>query len=464
MKFKHLIVVSLILAILTIGVVSASEDVACNDTLSESSADDGIITETAPESSDDVVSQSDDVDEDVLSYSDEEPVIGADNDPKDVLGDYSSGGVEIVINNYMDISDKYGELGYVYDDGGLKGTITVNIDGTKVFSKKFTNGNRYSYYIDTGDLDLKKIGYGYHNVKITYNDGKDKSDSRKVNFVAIPEVDYPSKISVGENNGISIKGEKGFEGTATIYNRTITGHNEYNEPTYSKGNALVTVKITDGFGWIPLNTLTNGSYNLQLEYTFGTYEDVQTFNIEVRKNSDGFVSSLSKTTITFGKSITAKLTGPKAEGYANIYVDNKYFKSVRFNFGVMEETIQELSVGKHLVTISYYDYDSDLFYSKTYNVVVNHDIKLKLPKVKVKKSAKKLTIKATLKIDGKAAKKTKVKFKFNNKKYTAKTDSQGVAKITIKKKILKKLKKGKKVQYEVSYGGKTVKQKVKVKK
>ena len=72
-------------------------------------------------------------------------------------------------------------------------------------------------------------------------------------------------------------------------------------------------------------------------------------------------------------------------------------------------------------------------------------------------------IKATLKINGKAVKGKKLKFKFNKKTYTAKTNRKGVAKITIKKKVLKKLKVGKKVKIQVSYGKKTVKQKVKVK-
>ena len=90
-------------------------------------------------------------------------------------------------------------------------------------------------------------------------------------------------------------------------------------------------------------------------------------------------------------------------------------------------------------------------------------VKLTLKKVKVKKSAKKLILKATLKINGKAKKGLKLIFKFNGKKYTAKTNKKGVAKVTIKKKILKKLKVGKKVKYQVSYGNKTVKKSVKVK-
>lgn len=88
---------------------------------------------------------------------------------------------------------------------------------------------------------------------------------------------------------------------------------------------------------------------------------------------------------------------------------------------------------------------------------------LKLAKVKVKKSAKKLVIKATLK-GKKAIKGKKLIFKFNGKKYIAKTNKKGIAKITIKKSVLKKLKKGKKVKYQVTYLKNTVKRTVKVKK
>lgn len=89
---------------------------------------------------------------------------------------------------------------------------------------------------------------------------------------------------------------------------------------------------------------------------------------------------------------------------------------------------------------------------------------LSLKKVTVKKSAKKLAITATLKIDGKAAKGKTITFKFNSKKYSAKTNAKGIAKITVKKSVLKKLKVGKKVKYQASYGKTTVKKTVKVKK
>lgn len=83
--------------------------------------------------------------------------------------------------------------------------------------------------------------------------------------------------------------------------------------------------------------------------------------------------------------------------------------------------------------------------------------------VKVKKSTKKLVLKATLKQDNKPLKNKKVIFKFKGKKYTVKTDKNGVAKLTLKKKVLKTLKKGKKYTVKISYLKNTVKTIIKVK-
>ncbi|MBR3149020.1 MAG: hypothetical protein IKF64_02530 [Eubacterium sp.] len=87
-----------------------------------------------------------------------------------------------------------------------------------------------------------------------------------------------------------------------------------------------------------------------------------------------------------------------------------------------------------------------------------------LKKTEVKRSAKKLVLQATVKVDGKAVKGKKVTFKFNGKKYTAKTNKNGVAKVTIKKAVLKKLKVGKKVTFTATYNKVTAKKTVKVKK
>ena len=87
---------------------------------------------------------------------------------------------------------------------------------------------------------------------------------------------------------------------------------------------------------------------------------------------------------------------------------------------------------------------------------------LKASKVTVKKTAKKFTLKATLKINGKLVKGKTITFKFNGKTYKVKTNSKGIAQKTLKKNVIKKLKKGKTYAVKVTYLKDTVKSGVKV--
>ena len=139
-------------------------------------------------------------------------------------------------------------------------------------------------------------------------------------------------------------------------------------------------------------------------------------------------------------------------------INNKVFKTVTTDSKGVASVVITQKPGTYKITSKYGD---DIKVTKT--LKVTHVVSLK--KVKVKRSAKKLVIKATLKkVNGKYLKSKKVTFKFNGKKYTAKTNKKGVAKVTIKSKVLKKLKAGKKVKYQVTYKKDTVKKTVKVKK
>ena len=102
--------------------------------------------------------------------------------------------------------------------------------------------------------------------------------------------------------------------------------------------------------------------------------------------------------------------------------------------------------------------------SITKTLTVKHIVTLKT--ATFKKSAKKLTLQATLaKVNGKYLKNKQIIFKINGKKVaTAKTNSKGIAKITIKNpNIVKNLKVGKKVTYQATYLKDTVKKTSKLK-
>ena len=97
------------------------------------------------------------------------------------------------------------------------------------------------------------------------------------------------------------------------------------------------------------------------------------------------------------------------------------------------------------------------------NCIYNY-IKLVSKNRTVKKSAKKLTLTVKL-TKGKALlKNKKIKFRFRGKNYYAKTNSKGIAKVIIKKSVLKKLKAGKKYALKISYLKYSIKRTVKVKK
>lgn len=98
------------------------------------------------------------------------------------------------------------------------------------------------------------------------------------------------------------------------------------------------------------------------------------------------------------------------------------------------------------------------------NIIKNNKISLTLKTVKIKKSAKKLVLQATLKKGKSLLINKKITFKFNGKTYKAKTNKKGIAKIIIKKSVLKKLKVGKKIKYQASYGKILAKKTAKVRK
>lgn len=152
-----------------------------------------------------------------------------------------------------------------------------------------------------------------------------------------------------------------------------------------------------------------------------------------------------------------------------VYDDGKPARDVAVTFKVGNRNIVARTDANGVATIRITDAPKSykitiqaLGLSVTKKLTVKHILTLK--KVKVKRSAKRLVIKATLKkVNGKYLKGKKITLKFKGKKYKAKTNKKGLAKFIIKGKVLKKLKKGRKITYRATYLKDTVKRTVKIK-
>lgn len=150
-------------------------------------------------------------------------------------------------------------------------------------------------------------------------------------------------------------------------------------------------------------------------------------------------------TPVIGKKITLIINGKKTTAIT----DNKGYASVKINLPPKST--------KYSVVAQYQGVKI------TSKVKVNSILQAK--NLNVKKSAKTLKIKVSLKkINKKYLKGKKITLKFKGKKYTVKTNKNGIAIFKINKNTIKKLKVGKKYNYQVNYLKDSLNMEIKVKK
>ena len=442
MKIKKMMLITLLLlTILTIGAVSASDDIS-DDNLTV--PDDESSIEEAP--SDDVIADSND---DVIADGSDE-----------LLGD-EEGNLKLLIQNTAPRWGSDANLAAIanYGNQNVTGKLTLKADGKTFAEKTITLPPRSVDFITASEFKDLPIGKFLLNVSFATNGLRTLSDQEPVEVM--PNVDYMSHLASNQDHYLKIQAPASFSGIAYVY--------VYDEVNDKEGD-LVTQSTFSGETYILMPKLQKGQYSYIVKFKSATYNPTRgiIIDLNVIDNNPNITVTATPLELIVGNPITVTASG--SLGVFALYVD---FKLKEYNESAtsFKSILSNLPVGKHIVQIAHYTNDGgNLDFIKTFSVTVKNKpapkttIKLTLKKVKVKKSAKKLVISATLKINGKVAKGKKLKFKFNKKSYTAKTNKKGVAKITIRKKFLKKLKVGKKVKYQVTYSKKTVKRSVKVKK
>ena len=328
-------------------------------------------------------------------------------------------------------------------------TVKSNANGKKISIAK-NNKVVGSATVKDGEatFDLK-LGPGAYSIITPYDDEND--DELVELFEIIRTINVNESITIGykaqTNLEIEFIDEYGVELFDTNISYKLDGR-----------NYTGTIEDNDGILYIDLSDLSIGTHTLVLVNP----ETLEEVNVTIKVVSRFAANSNVYMYHADGSSFKVRVYGDDGNpvGANEIVVmtlNNVKYKVKTDSNGYATLTIPNtVNPGKYSLFATYA--------GQTIKNKVKVKQVLKLAKVTIKKSAKKLVIAAVLK-QGKTPIKSKwVTFKFNGKTYSAKTNKYGIAKITIKQYVLKNLKVGKKVTYQVTYYKNTVKQKVKVKK
>ena len=225
-----------------------------------------------------------------------------------------------------------------------------------------------------------------------------------------------------------------------VFKSNTVPYQAWSRVHYMNGTSFVS---TDGNNWIDFAPL-NKTICLKVYTVSDDTKIINNDDIAVDYDGDSYftVKIVTADGRTIGAGATVQFT-----------INGKTTTAKTDSNGIAKIKVTQLP-GKYAITTSY----NGKSYKNT--VTVRHI--LKAANASVKNTDKKLVLKATLKINGKAVKGKVIKFTFKGKTYRATTNANGVAKVTIMQSVVKKLT-GKSYAFKVAYLKDTAKSSVKVK-
>lgn len=318
-----------------------------------------------------------------------------------------------------------------------EGSLKVTIGGKVIGNVRLVNG--------VARVQIPALSVGTYEFKAEYVGEDYEIDDIDDELEVLPKITLPSQMNAGEKRFLTIE----------------IGNTSGTVQVTADGDKYVTLDVT-GSANISLADLDDGEITVGVRFIDkeGVLSFDEEYEVLVNSVSPRLVGPSSVQAV-YAKSGQYRLkvydtnAKPAEKGdLVKFRIGKNSYNAYTDKNGVVTFKIpNSLAPGKYTIYASYENVSTKV------SLVVKHLLKLTNVK-KVKRSAKKLVLKATLK----NVKNKKVVFKFKNKKYVAKTNKKGVAKVIIKKNVLKKLKKGKKVTYQATYLKDTVKRTVKVKK
>ena len=391
---------------------------------------------------------------------------------KTLTSEFANGIASVDLPDDLSIGTYLFELNYTGNYGNYQDSYSIGVIPSVTLPDKFTAGEKATLEFELegaqGDIEVHVPG---DVIKVPLKDGKASVDLSGLPAGRYNEVIIRYTDSEGVNRSLykEVYVKKAADVNVDVSAATVTT------------DLIVKVTLSDrlapGNVTVKVNGVTKTS-NIEsgvATFNFGKLA-YGTYPVEATFNGNNYLDSASK-------SATANVTYDpviKASDYKAFYNEGKYSVTV---YGFDKKLASDVKVvikinGKTFKTVTtnkkgvatvkltqvpktYKISATALGKTVTKKLTVKQVLTIKT--VKVKKSAKKLVLTATLK-SKKAIKGKTITFKFNGKTFKAKTNKKGVAKVTVKKSVLKKLKVGKKITYQATYLKDTVKKTAKVKK
>lgn len=432
MNFKKIMLITLLLAVLTIGAVSATEDV---DALAVNDAGDEAIVESPvdEDATETAIADEDVIEDDQSNLSPEDfnvtfPTNEFDMDKEDpaVITYFTPEGI-----------DQYSSWFVVYYGDGDYDRRTIQMELADVGTYKNLTLGDILYMSDPGVYNLRVYysGDGLRNftelgkatINVTYNHEYTAEDFIYIYTYVSNEVDEDWLAEIYDDE---IKGLDGvvtaYANGAKIYSKTYSN--------YTKGGPIHINDLTGSF---------NGAYTIKIEYkradgkVFSTSKEVYFDNI-VGASSIKTTLTASPTSVSMAYNTNKVLTvtlmdankNPIKNQYIKVYVMGVSYDLKTDNNGKIKQSLSTLPPKTHNIKFEFKDAAPYKGSTKTVTV-------------KVTKATPKITAKAkTLKRSDKTKKysvtlnvnqKVKVTIKVNKKTYTAYTTAKGVATFKLNK-------------------------------